>query len=967
MPDLDLTIDDEHPLAVELASLKSSVTRFQDEAHSASVKLQRFSLDTSNAHDKLVLLERENALLKSELGLLRANPTPQSLPDPTVPQLTLSLRRLSDKLSLTEEALLARTTELLHAQSELAKAKSSEESAYALAARARGMEEEAKLKEIDLLLKVRQAKEETRISDLTVNEYANLVRSLEGRSSQTLDRNLVEGQTALQKLFLEFSEETGRLQQEILQLQHKVMVAEAKSQSAQKASEMDHIARAGSHVELEKLKLDDNTAAKMVSRYMKFSQSSTDALQVSLSSLKARHEATVDTLTTQINVLSSQLHASQTTTERMRTALDDLGKDVMRDMFGRRREVALRIRLLSREESLHEGLERLVRKGWEALERDAQNPALIKLTKEAESLLARTGDEVLTDGVSAGSFARLVSAKGIVDTLVQELNTLTVRKMELERMIWSESDEETDEVNGMLPEQSSAVQDAPTSNEIYHDEKVQDLHNSNSSTSTIQSISSAKPTPTSLEKPPIPFDEISTNDPVSLLEEQPLEEAPFHEPIISHPAPSEPRISSLTIPPSSAIEDTSEIAVSGQPLLPISAETSQDRIEVPASASAPLPTTVDASVSVSDESALPVTADTIPAAISFPTSEASPTNADAVSDDPAPLGTAEPIPDAVSFLTSESSPAESEPLERPAEEPIPVISHIPAQIIVPNYDIETPTDTPAIVVFPSDRVPSERSPHPLLLELQQVTHRYDHVQRAFRDCHIALQDLKRSISSASPPSKPFSIAVDRLNDFTEDARVELEIRIADEALVARGYETMLSIPDAMSFASPGPTDTPDLESQIALFTSGRQDNVQRALNSLTRKLEDIEHDIAALKRAFHDPDFSASPAAAPASSGSNGWTSWIRSPPTSPQRGPTFGNIVTSPRLSRHGDDPFEGLGLRVAVPSRVNRGIPGVESRGIRPRTLSTMHTLGLGARASSTTLKATPVDNDVEGDEIE
>ncbi|KAJ7587909.1 hypothetical protein C8J56DRAFT_1079553 [Mycena floridula] len=496
MPDLDLTIDDEHPLAVELATLKSSVTRFQDEAHSASVKLQRFSLDTSNAHDKLVLLERENALLKSELGLLRANPTPQSLPDPTVPQFTLSLRRLSDKLSLTEEALLAWTTELPHAQSELAKAKSSEESAYVLAARARGMEEEAKLKEIDLLLKVCQAKEEMRISDLTINEYANLVRSLEGRSSQlegrssqlegrssqTLDRNLVEGQTALQKLFLEFSEETGRLQQEILQLQHKVMVAEAKSQSAQKASEMDRIARAGSHVELEKLKLDDNTAAKMVSRYMKFSQSSTDALQVSLSSLKARHEATVDTLTTQINVLSSQLHASETTTERMCTALDDLGKDVMRDMFGRRREVTLRIRLLSREESLHEGLERLVRKGWEALERDAQNPALIKLTKEAESLLARTGDEVLTDGVSAGSFARLVSAKGIVDTLVQELNTLTVRKMELERMIWSESDEETDEVNGILPEQSSAIQDAPMSNEIYHDEKAQDLHNSNSLT-----------------------------------------------------------------------------------------------------------------------------------------------------------------------------------------------------------------------------------------------------------------------------------------------------------------------------------------------------------------------------------------------------------------------------------------------------------------------------------------------------
>ena len=55
-------------------------------------------------HDRAHVLERENAMLKEEVLILRTHP--DSAPHPAalqVPELTLALRRLSDKLTLTEE------------------------------------------------------------------------------------------------------------------------------------------------------------------------------------------------------------------------------------------------------------------------------------------------------------------------------------------------------------------------------------------------------------------------------------------------------------------------------------------------------------------------------------------------------------------------------------------------------------------------------------------------------------------------------------------------------------------------------------------------------------------------------------------------------------------------------------------------------------------------------------------------
>lgn len=114
-------------------------------------------------------MERENARLIEELKVLRAHPN--TSPDPSAlqnPQLNNTLRQLSDKLSQTEEILLKRTSESLHAAHELARVKYDHDAAYEIAANARAREQDCKVRERTLLLQVRNVKEESKMADLVV-------------------------------------------------------------------------------------------------------------------------------------------------------------------------------------------------------------------------------------------------------------------------------------------------------------------------------------------------------------------------------------------------------------------------------------------------------------------------------------------------------------------------------------------------------------------------------------------------------------------------------------------------------------------------------------------------------------------------------------------------------------------------------------------------------------------------------
>jgi chromosome segregation ATPase len=266
----------------------------QDEAHGSAVKLQRFSLESSNVHDKLLFLQRENALFKSELDILRANPLPSIDSEGKIQEVNLFLRQMGDKLASSEEALLQRTTELADAQSEIAKAKLSQDNAYKLAARSKGLEQEGSARQRELELQVKELQEQMKMSDLALKQYADLVRNLEGRPSKTppspvfkshkvngsassihsfssattLTNGLVETRADLQKLVSEFSSETQQLHGEIASLQQKLVEAELTVEAEKQNAENDRVLRAKAQFELEKLRRDDNTASKMVARYM---------------------------------------------------------------------------------------------------------------------------------------------------------------------------------------------------------------------------------------------------------------------------------------------------------------------------------------------------------------------------------------------------------------------------------------------------------------------------------------------------------------------------------------------------------------------------------------------------------------------------------------------------------------------------------------------------------------------------
>jgi hypothetical protein len=185
-------------------------------------------------------------------------------------------------------------------------------------------------------------------------------------------------------------------------------------------------------------------------------------------------------------------------------------------------------------------------------------------------------------------------------------------------------------------------------------------------------------------------------------------------------------------------------------------------------------------------------------------------------------------------------------------------------------------------------------------------------------------------------------AIERLYNYTEDARVELEIRAADEALLAHGFEALLSIPGAMSPSpssssisvneySPQP-ESQDLEADIRAFVDGTEASVRKALQGFNSRLEDIQHDIAIIKLATHN----------------------LQSPVTGEPieslrtgRILDFGESVhgaisdSTSDHDRKAIDPFANLGLRVPMPRYVHK--PSLRQKA-QPRKSSGMHMLGLG-----------------------
>lgn len=261
------------------------------------------------AIERAQALQHENTAVQAELAALRSHP--DSTPRPAelqLPELTLALRRASDKLTFAEDALRARTAEFVDMQGAASRAHYAAESAFGVAASARAREEDALVRERELMLRLRVVEEEGRMMDRAVREYADLVRALERRqnlpssppsspppptpppkqslsdtggahssngksleqdgSGESTFEALQEEREGLHKLAGEFESVNAALREEIEGLQADLEGTRSELLAERKAAEEEHLQLSNALAELERLKHDDNAAAKMVSRYM---------------------------------------------------------------------------------------------------------------------------------------------------------------------------------------------------------------------------------------------------------------------------------------------------------------------------------------------------------------------------------------------------------------------------------------------------------------------------------------------------------------------------------------------------------------------------------------------------------------------------------------------------------------------------------------------------------------------------
>ena len=658
---------------------------------------------------------------------------------------------------------------------------------------------------------------------------------------------------------------------------------------------------------------------------------------------------------------------------------------MMKETYGRRREVALRVRLLGREEKMLEGLRRWLRKGEEAIS-DTENvaedtqsrvrAALLGMTQDARILLEGLDDGVVTDSASlSGSLARVVLAQGLVDRLVDELKMETARRMDLEKAVLQEEQDTRPPImmfNGYDGNQRQAISEA---------------QESSPDTSSSSAIAPPPLEPTT-DLPP-------ESEPRILIETASIDtNAPDIRSCTTEDGliPLEP-----TLP---AADETSALA---NDVSPPALHTRQSNVNLTSTTVLPEDTTTTAEFLLVDVQLTPSNSTPIPdividADVSHPPYIcAEITNSvfeEAGIDkqfDPVIIqnGVASRDID-LSVELSSSVPAVVRPrpgvelvIDEPtssASPPSPSNAYLVVDPPLSSNSLPTTSVTGQPPVLAEKEELTIPAPHPLLAELTKIRHRYDDLQRSFRDCHLALEDLKASLgpSTTTYPNHPSNTssssvrltggkppeliltpiipldvlhaAVSRLDDYTEDVRVEVEIRISDEEVLAKGYEVLLCVPGALysssasapSLLSPSlqppdqdlamkdassiPLTQSELDIQIQAFITGTDPSVTKACEGFYKKLEDVQHDIAVLKRAIHDPDpemltmgdgpeFSSSQTPTTLETGGRGWPSWIRSPsrPSAPSSAsattasakhfgpsPTFGSIMTSPHRLKH-------------------------------------------------------------------
>ncbi|OCB84200.1 hypothetical protein A7U60_g8876 [Sanghuangporus baumii] len=970
----DVVLSSDHPLVLELESLQEAVDHFQSEAHRATVQLRHQSLDHATLLKHLHALENENTFLRTELQVHRATgPVGAHRDALQVQELTLALRRLSDKLDLTEKAVLERNEELTSVQSERDSAKKAEASAMETAKRLRSEVNASNARERDLARRVKASEEQRRMTDLAVEEYASLVRSLEGRSSisrtngsgaSDSTRNSLDGlmhaRQGLQKLLQDSNYDSEQLHAEIDRLRD-LLESTRSELEVERAMALEHkqtLARI--QLELHQLKCDDNAAAKMVSRYMKFSQSSTDLLHGAIEKLKARQEGITTSYEARLQQLEDRLASEKRQSEMLRRALDELTEDISREAYGRRREIVLRLLLLAREEMFTERLRRWLLRSHEILqkmhspEKEDSEAVFEKILEGAQSILT------LLNGTNlpVSSAARLFAAHATVKVLQVELQREMDKRLYFEYQL-ANSRSEPIRTKGLVARRV-VLSDSPGSSVITRTEPSEVPPNS------------INPTSCSTDR----HTDRTTHVPDDLVEQN--EHKLFADAPDSKSGPSERVGDDLSL--DGRCRKGSDHALMSSSIVGESVSNeNKDGVR----------STIPASASGSDtyNGSLEATSERL--------GQSDALDSNGLSEEPGTHshGVDETLVSAVqqievgmgsgsgaqinsaNGLSSSRGTEAKEVLDEGAvvaSHQVPTQEHAGIETLSTLPQLSMPQDeryrsSSSLRLEGSDYCVSETSDlkgnsnEALLSKLADVDERYADMQRSFRDCHLALQNLQQA-STGAPNPNIFNIAIERLSDYCEDARVELEIRISDEERVAKGFQTLLSVPGAFS----DEVNEQEVLRQIEAFLDGSDPAVQRSQEILKRKLDDLEHDIASIKYAMHS---SASPMLASEDlqeptkvQNNSGWTSWtgsILGSSRSPSPAPSFGAVMTSPHL-RHSSstrslrgetnnvtNPLANLRLRVPMPNNFHHQgehPPSPTKQRARHRAMPNL--LGLGLR---------------------
>ncbi|ODN82765.1 hypothetical protein L202_01043 [Cryptococcus amylolentus CBS 6039] len=502
-----------HPALLEITSLRSQLAQYQSIAHTSSIQLQGSRLETSLTKDKLEKTHRVHESLLKELEILRANPPlpPVQSGSQALTELSLAHRRLSSKLDLTESRLLSTSSDLASAKHALQRIVLEREEERRVLSEVKRVEWE-KEEEVEWEKGERgKAEGQLRLLELALEEYKKLVHKLDPnavppdvpakptlswltssvqadaagidkeahpstKGEETEDdietskeaiSNLLIGQRGVAQLFHDFTTSLTSKDALISSLQSQIDALNTSLATVEGQLKEETARRVEVEEEKEKVDRDDKSAAGVVERYMTFTQKTHKMVYMHLDNQRTRSQATITALRTQVGVLKTQLAAEAARAQGLRAALDELSFSSTRESAGRRREIALRLRMIAEEEKrakkvetwsekvkrLREGvegavleadvLEGLLDEGLEAAsgylpsleaggideeKRKSWRGILPRLRKRSSTHF-QNGDR----DPAEESLARVLLAEDLVTTLAQDLQVEHERRMELER------------------------------------------------------------------------------------------------------------------------------------------------------------------------------------------------------------------------------------------------------------------------------------------------------------------------------------------------------------------------------------------------------------------------------------------------------------------------------------------------------------------------------------------------------